>query len=48
MCYNQNMNGDVMMEEFIKVDAREFAVTGMENGDLVPVTAVKFARIIAR
>ena len=36
------------MEEFIRVDAREFAVTGMEKGDLVPVTAVKFARIVAR
>ena len=36
------------MEEFTKVDAREFAVMGMENGDLVPVTAIKFARIIAR
>ena len=37
-----------MEKEFIKVDAREFAVMGMENGDLVPVTAIKFARIIAR
>ena len=36
------------MEGFVRVDAKEFAVTGMENGDLVPVTAVKFARIVAR
>jgi hypothetical protein len=42
------MIGAEFMEDFIKVDSREFAVKGMENGDLVPVTAVKFARIIAR
>ena len=37
-----------MEKEFIKVNIYEYVKKGLENGDLVPIEAEKFARIIAR
>ena len=37
-----------MEKKFIKVNIYEYVKKGLENGDLVPIEAEKFARIIAR
>lgn len=36
------------MEDFIRVDVREYVETGIKNGDLVPFWAIKYGRVLAR
>lgn len=36
------------MEDFIRVDVREYVETGIKNGDLVPFWAIKYGRVMAR
>ncbi len=37
-----------MEKVFTKINGKEYAQVGIETGELTPVTAVKFARILAR
>ena len=36
------------MEDFIRVDVRDYVNKGIENGDLVPFWAIKYGRVRAR
>ena len=36
------------MKDFIRVDVRDYVNAGIENGDLVPFWAIKYARVRAR
>ena len=36
------------MEEYVEINAQRYALEGMKNGFLIPRTAVKYTRIIAR